>query len=173
MTDWLRSILVRAAERKYQIGKKYSPDQPRVPAGTSTGGQWAATGGGNGRVEARRAKITDEEAGDLAKRAADRMAQEVADNLKIERGNTPWSAELIDRRTGKVLASGHQDDIPQELDKRIRAARTKAERQALAYINNHNLDIEQGFYDDAPGAAARDRQRVIETLRGVVERNAN
>lgn len=32
--------------KRRHVAQKYSPDQPRVPAGSSEGGQWAATGGG-------------------------------------------------------------------------------------------------------------------------------
>jgi hypothetical protein len=34
--------------RDYQYESKYSPDQPRVPAGNSDGGQWTDAGGGSG-----------------------------------------------------------------------------------------------------------------------------
>src|ERR1041384_2070316 len=42
----------RRAFKSYAQQRKYSPDQPRVPAGNSDGGQWTSGGGsGAGRVE--------------------------------------------------------------------------------------------------------------------------
>ena len=35
-----------------KLARKYRPDQPRVPAGNSDGGQWVDAGGGNSRVAA-------------------------------------------------------------------------------------------------------------------------
>lgn len=41
--EWKLGVFVRELERRY------SPDQPRVPAGSPEGGQWTETGGAAGR----------------------------------------------------------------------------------------------------------------------------
>jgi hypothetical protein len=38
------------AKRDVALERRYSPDQPRVPAGSSGGGQWTGGGGGDSRV---------------------------------------------------------------------------------------------------------------------------
>jgi len=35
-----------------RLARKYSPDQPRVPAGSAEGGQWTDAGGGSGSTDA-------------------------------------------------------------------------------------------------------------------------
>jgi hypothetical protein len=42
---WLRPDHARFQKPQY-LERKYSPDQPRVPAGNPDGGQWTSGGGG-------------------------------------------------------------------------------------------------------------------------------
>ena len=47
--DWRRFVPRDAADHPFALyERKYRPDQPRVPAGNSDGGQWTADGGGGG-----------------------------------------------------------------------------------------------------------------------------
>ncbi|HUC60929.1 MAG TPA: hypothetical protein VMF53_03150 [Alphaproteobacteria bacterium] len=46
----LRKMLAREA-RAVQAARKYSPDQPRVPAGNPDGGQWTGEGTSNATIE--------------------------------------------------------------------------------------------------------------------------
>jgi hypothetical protein len=48
--DWRRFVVPGSelAELYETIERKYSPDQPRVPAGNRDGGQWTSGGGGGG-----------------------------------------------------------------------------------------------------------------------------
>ncbi len=41
--------LIERLERGSWLERRYAPDQPRVPAGNSDGGQWTDGDGGNGR----------------------------------------------------------------------------------------------------------------------------
>lgn len=45
-----RLVSLKAQTRllRHELGRKYNPDQPRVPAGNADGGQWTSGGGGGG-----------------------------------------------------------------------------------------------------------------------------
>ena len=47
--DLLRKDML-ALREEFDFLKKYRPDQPRVPAGVPTGGQWTRDGGNSGRT---------------------------------------------------------------------------------------------------------------------------
>jgi hypothetical protein len=46
-------------ELKVKVGKKYDPSQPRVPAGSSEGGQWTEVGGSDLTIWEPSAKVTE------------------------------------------------------------------------------------------------------------------
>jgi len=49
--DWRRFVPRDADDHPFALyERKYRPDQPRVPAGNSDGGQWTADGGGGSRL---------------------------------------------------------------------------------------------------------------------------
>jgi len=54
-SDWRRFVLPGSelAAHYARIERKYSSDQPRVPAGSSDGGQWTSAGGSSGRNDPR------------------------------------------------------------------------------------------------------------------------
>jgi hypothetical protein len=56
---WVRADVVRflclptgALSTSFSLDRKYNPNQPRVPAGNSDGGQWTSGAGGSGQNNA-------------------------------------------------------------------------------------------------------------------------
>ncbi|SEL99783.1 hypothetical protein SAMN04515666_106398 [Bosea lupini] len=44
----LVSLKAQTRLLRHELARKYNPDQPRVPAGNTGGGQWTSGGGGGG-----------------------------------------------------------------------------------------------------------------------------
>ncbi len=91
MGDWVQTLL----------GKKYSPDQPRDPAGVPTGGRWTGTGGGTARYVSRNPSDPFSSDGWAAK-PGDKMPAEVWEDAR----NNPKVA-AYDPATGNVYVGGH------------------------------------------------------------------
>lgn len=66
-------VELKLARLAFAVGAKFNPNQPRVPAGSSDGGQWTGTGGGGPAANERTVGQPDVNQPRLA--ASDRQAE--------------------------------------------------------------------------------------------------
>lgn len=102
------TTLARYLEQQ-RLARKYSPDQPRVPAGSSEGGQWTSGDGNNAGAEA--ATANDEDDG-----SSDGADEDAAPELVQDRS---------DRLLNNHIIRDHVAKTDEELKARIRADQTR------------------------------------------------
>jgi len=111
--------------RSVQEAQKYSPDQPRDPAGSPTGGQWASTGG----IGADAAQLTDR----LASRKSFQEFQQNPQDSDITR----MVAGMIKENGGDALPTVISKD---EMDRQIAGGATELYRGFRGQRGKENAD---------------------------------
>lgn len=136
--------------------------------------QQEAAGGSvaGGRSSARKHKISNADAEVFIGLEAQAAEQEVKGNYRVDiwkQGHAGASAvyRLHDLRRldsagiPKTVFEGSKEQAQSQLEKRIQAAVTRAKTDARDRINSFHEDIEMGFYDDIPEAAATERVKIL------------
>lgn len=145
------------------LDRKYDPNQPRVPAGNSDGGQWTDGGGGGGRIARTAKPIGDIDPGDLGE-IGNLGLFEIAPRERDNNDFTQIAGE-IPTGDGPELPSSEPPEIPQERPK------TSSERTAYMRAAANWLAQNTGLAGDVYAVAVsnvewlKDRQDLIMAAR--------